>query len=365
MSRVSKFGRQSIALFLVVVILLGSATGVAAAETRTGGEVVVGPDKTVSGLTAFGGSVIVRGTVQGDLTAFAGNVIIESGGQVTGDVEAFAGNVQIDGTVGGSVSATGGNIVVGNTASIGGPLEIAAGTITVAGTVSDNAKLAGGAITLAPSALIEGDLEYSVGEDGSFEPTSSTVTGNTTEREDLSIGGGFNMDIPDFGGPIFGIYGFLVNVVVGALLLLIFPRSTDRVAGLVKDSPLQTGGIGFLTLIGVPIGLVIVAITIVGIPLSLAGLLAYLLAVWIGTIYGRYAVGVLLLDYTEIENRWAELATGLVVVALLARIPWLGGIFELLVLLLGLGAIATLLYRFIRGQRETGGEESVDDAIPA
>lgn len=353
MSRTATVGRRIAVVLLVVTTVLATLSGVAAAETRAGGQVVIRADETVSDVEAYAGSVVVRGTVDGDLTAFAGNVIVEAGGRVTGDVEAIAGNVQIDGTVQGALQASGGNVLVGPTASIGGPVEIAAGSITVAGSLDGNAKLAGGSITLGPSARVDGDVEYSIDEQGTFDATTAAVNGSITEREELSIGGG-GFEGPDLGGPVFGVYGFLVNLLVGALLLIVFPRTSESVATLVEEEPLRTGGIGVLALLGVPVGLVIVAITIVGIPLSLAGIVAYTLSVWIATIYGRYALGSAVLGYTDVENRWVALLVGLVVVAVLARIPLLGGVAELVVLLLGLGAMATLLYRFVERQRDVG-----------
>jgi hypothetical protein len=352
---------RGIVLLLVAVILLGTLPGIAAAEQRSGGSIVVADGETVSeDLTAFGGTVVVRGTVDGDLTVFAGNVIIEPGAEVTGSVETTAGNVRIAGNVGGTATATGGNVFVADTATIDGDLEAAAGTIVVAGSVAGNAELAGGSVTLTSTASIDGNVEYATGEDGEFINGGATVGGSVTQNEDLSTGGGF--EGLDVGGPIFGLYGFLVNVLVGGLLLLVFPGTSGRIANRVENEPLQTGGIGLLALIGVPIAAVLIAVTIVGIPVTIAVLIAYALALWIATIYGRYAVGAAVLSYTDVENRWADLLVGLVVVAALVRVPVVGRLFELVVLLLGLGAMAGLLYRFVRNQ---GGPTAPERAEPA
>lgn len=367
MSRIPRIGTRGIALLLVAVVLLGAVPGVAAAETRSGGSVTVGASETVSeDLTVVGGNVVVRGTVEGDLEAIGGSVIIESGAEVTGDVDATGGNVRIDGAVGGNVTGSAGSVSVGRSASIGGSLEVGAGSIVVAGAVDGDARLGGGSITLAPSARIGGDVEYSVGEDGEFTNEGAEVAGSVTENPDLDVGGGgVGFDVPDVTGPVFGVYGFLVNLLVGALLLLVLPRTSGRVADAVSGEPLRTGAIGLGALVGVPILLVLLAITIVGIPLTLAGFVAYALAVWIATIYGRYAVGEWLLTYADVENRWIALLVGLVLVAVLVRLPFVGALFQLLVLLLGLGAMATLSYRFVRGQR---GEKAVtppEDTAPA
>lgn len=363
MSRVPRIGRRGFAVLLVAAVVLGTVPGVAAAETRTGGSIVVGEGETVSGLTAFGGSVVVRGTVEGDLTAFGGNVMIHRGAEVTGDVEATAGNVRIAGSVGGDLTATAGNVLVAESATIDGDLEASGGTIVVAGSVGGNARLAGGSITLASTATIDGNVEYGTGEDGEFTNEGATVGGTIAESDDISVGGG--VEFPDLSGPIFGIYGFLVNLLVGALLLLVLPDTSERIIEAVEDAPVRTGGVGLAALIGVPIALVIVAITIVGIPITFAGFVAYALAVWIGTIYGRFGVGALLLSYTDVENRWADLLAGLVVVAVLVRIPVIGGLFGFIVLLLGLGAMAEHLYHFVRSQRDGDTSEPVEAVAPA
>jgi hypothetical protein len=358
-----KPGARGIALLLVAVVLLGTLPGIAAAEQRSGGSIVVEDGETVSeDLTAFGGTVVVRGTVDGDLTAFAGNVIVEPGAEVTGSVEATAGNVRIAGNVGGTATATGGNVLITDTATIDGDLEAAAETIVVAGTVASNAELAGGSVTLSSTASIDGNVEYATGDDGEFTDEGATVGGSVAQNEDLSTGGGF--EGPEVGGPIFGIYGFLVNVLVGGLLLLVFPGTSGRIADRVEDEPLRTGGIGLLALIAVPIAAVLIAITIVGIPVTFAVLIAYALALWIATIYGRYAVGATVLSYTGVENRWADLLVGLVVVAALVRIPIIGGLFEFVVFLLGLGAMAGLLYRFVRNQGRPEAPERAETASP-
>lgn len=363
MSRSLPGGTRGIALLLVIVVLLGTVPTLASAETRSGGSVVVEDDETVADLTSFGGTIVVRGTVEGDLTAVGGNIVIERDAEVTGSVEATGGNIRIAGTVGGDVSATGGNVFVTRTATVAGRLEAAAGRIDVAGQVGGDAMLAGGSVTLASTATIDGDVEYDTGEDGAFTDEGATVRGSVTRNEKLS-GTDEGVEFPAVSGPVFGVYGFLVNVVVGALLLLVLPRTTERIADRVKNAPLRTGGIGLGALIGVPIGLALVAITIVGLPVTLAGLVAYGLAVWIATVYGRYAVGAVIVSYTDVESRWVALFVGLVVVAVLVRIPVLGGVIEFVVLLLGLGAIADRLYRFVRGQYGPEPPAATEEATP-
>lgn len=353
----------SIALLVVSLVVLGGATGVAAAEQRSGGTVVVETGETVDGLSAYGGTVIVRGTVNGDLEAFAGDVFVD--GEVTGDVSAYAGNVRIRGDVGGDVSAAAGNVVVEAPATINGSLEASAGSIVIAGTVRGNVQAAGGTITLTESATIDGDVEYAVGDEGEFQNQGATVGGAVRQNPDLDAG---PSGLPSLPSGTLLVYGILVNLVLGAVLLVLFPSVAARAASRVADEPLRTGGIGLLALVGVPVVLVLFAITIVGLPITIFGALLFAFLVWVAAVTGRFAVGMWLVSLLDVDSRWAGLLVGVVGVALLKQVPYIGGVVEFVVLLLGLGSLAALGYEAYRRRggatdAEHGRQTTLDESV--
>ncbi|MFB6139997.1 MAG: polymer-forming cytoskeletal protein [Halosimplex sp.] len=350
--------RTAIALAAVLLVVLSALPGVAAAATRSGDTVVVAKGETIDGdLQAFGGSVVVRGTVDGDLQAFGGSVVVE--GTVTGDVEATAGTVQILGTVGGDVNAAGGTVDVGDGARIGGTLEAGAGSIAVTGTVGGDARLGGGTVSLGDTARIDGDLVY---EGELNRADGAAIGGSVTEREGLNVGPGSDFALP---GAVFAVYGLFVTLLVGAVLLLAFPGTSSAIAERATTDPLRTGGIGLVAAIAVPILLAVVAVTIVGIPLALAGGLAFGLLAWVGTVYGRFVLGSWLLSYADVDSRWAALLVGVLVVAVLRLIPVVDPLVRLAVFLLGFGALVAVLvdgYRERRGPgRDTARRPDVGD----
>jgi hypothetical protein len=107
--------------------------------------------------------------------------------------------------------------------------------------------------------------------------------------------------------------------------------------------------------------LVAVALTVVGIPLSLLGALLFAMVAWVGSLYGRVAVGAWLASLADVEHRWLSLVAGFVVVALVARVPVVGGIVEFVVFLLGLGALSLAVYGRYRRSRP-GDAVEADDA---
>lgn len=324
---------------LVVLAVVASLPGAVAAqdgETRSGETVVIEEGETVGDLTAFAGTVVIQGTVDGDLEAFGGDVLVE--GEVTGNVDAFAGNVRVVGEVGGEVSAAAGNVVVAEGASVGS-LSAAAGNVAIEGRVAGDVDAAAGSVTLGPAATVEGDLTY--GGELNRHPDAQVAGSVTEESPGAPTPFGEVPTLPPWLGPL---YWSLVNLVLGAVLLAVFPRFSDRVAATARTEPARSGGIGLLALVGIPVALALVAITVVGIPLTVAGAFVFVLLVWVASVYGRFAVGAWLLSLADAENRWAALVVGLLVVLVVSLIPFLGGLVEFLVLLVGLGALSLALY---------------------
>lgn len=332
-----------LAVLLVIVALPGTA---AAAQTQTGGTVTVGPDETIDG----------------DLEAFAGSVVVE--GTVTGDLEAFAGNVEITGTVEGDVETAGGSVTVGEGAQIGGSLSAGAGTVLVDGRVDGNAEIGAEEIRIGPNADIRGDLTY----DGQLDRADgATVGGTVAPSDDVEVNpGGPTFSLP---AGTFTTYGVLVNLVAGAVLLVAFPRFSTSVADGIDADPLRTGAFGLLALVVVPVICVLLLLTVIGIPLSIAGFLAYVFLVWAGALYGRFAVGRWLVGQLDRDSRWLALLVGVLGIAVVKLVPIVGGLVEAAVVLVGLGALVLTLHdRYRGGDEDEAGVEphpGPGDAEPA
>jgi len=345
---------------LALAVLLALVPAVAAAQSFQGASdvVVVGPDQTYDSVEGVAGSVIVRGTVTGDVSTAAGNVHVAESGTVGGDINAAAGTVRIDGDVDGSVSAAGSTIAVGETGQIGGDLDVGAAFLTVDGTVDGNVRAGAETIVLGPGADIGGEFRYDA-ETFSQDP-DATVGGSVVEDETI---GEQESVVPGWVG---AIYGLLANLLLGVVLLAVFPAFSARVAGRVTESPVVSGGVGLGALVVVPLVLLLVAVTIVGIPLSLLGAVLFGLFVWVAVVYGQYAVGTWALGILGRENRWLALLVGLVGFAVLGAVPVLGAVVELAALLLGLGAVALALRDTRRGRRQEdtpgGRQTTLDEA---
>jgi cytoskeletal protein CcmA (bactofilin family) len=371
----SSLARLAVLVVAALVVLAG-VTGVAAAEeVRTGGVVVIGAGETVADdLVVTAGSVIVEGRVDGDLTATAGSVVVE--GVVRGDVVATAGSVTVAGTVGGDVGAFGGSVLLAEGASVGGNVEAAAGDVRLDGAVAGDALVAAERLTVGPAARLDGELRHDT--DQLSVATGSVVGGGVVADTDLgfTIAPAFGVgpvafdgdapDVPVVPAWVGALYGLLVNALLGVVLLAVAPVFGRRVADLGATRALRSGGAGLLVAVGVPVALVGLLLTIVGIPLSLAGLVVFLVLLWVASVYGAVVVGTWLLSLADDDgaSRWAALAIGLVVVAVVTAIPVVGGLVQAIVTLLGLGAFA-LAVRGESGRDDDTGPAGSEAGRPA
>lgn len=360
----SSITRRVLALVLASVVVLGGLSGVAVAQTGggLGGSIVVEQGETVGDLELLAGSLVVRGTVDGDVSGVAGSVRVAAGGVVTGSVDLAAGAVDVDGTVQGDVDVAAGSVSVGPDGVVGGDLVVGAESLLLAGTVRGDVEAGVERVTVTETAVVDGTLRYD--EDAAYtQADGATVAGGAVAVANLG-GGGFLDGLGDGLGAaswLFTAYWVVATLLVGAVTLYAFPRFTGTVAGTVADRPLVSGGVGLLGLVGGPILAVALAITVVGLPASLLVLMLFGLAVFVGAVLAEYAVGSWLLSLADVENRYAALVVGVVVVAGLAQLPVVGWVLNLVVFLLGFGALLLALRASYRSARARGPDGAADD----
>jgi hypothetical protein len=93
--------------------------------------------------------------------------------------------------------------------------------------------------------------------------------------------------------------------------------------------------------------MVIMAITLVGLPLSFMLLALYLTAIYLAKIWvGAFLGQVILRPSAATTGDWMlALLVGLVILTVVGFIPYLGGLIHLVVVCVGLGAFTWQLYR--------------------
>jgi hypothetical protein len=301
---------------LALLLILLAALAFPTAALAAGVQPTPPGDKVVLGDTY---NLTAGQTLDGNLAVFGGTVTIDKGATVNGDVFQAGGTMTIDGTVNGKLSALGGSVFLNQHAVVTGDVSTVGGTLHR----DEGAKIQGQIINGTQGPLTFNTPQpYLVRPFVNFQPLADAL------------------------------WFFFRTIALAALAMLLglfLPNPLGRVGQAVVRQPVITGGMGLLTGIIAPILLVLLAITIILIPVSLVGILIVALAV----LFGWIGIGL------EIGNRIAEafkttwqpaIAAGIgtfllsLVVNGIGYFPCVGWIAPTLVGLLGLGAV--LLTRF-------------------
>jgi cytoskeletal protein CcmA (bactofilin family) len=287
---------RRVALALLILAVTPASAAGQAANGSTGGDRVV----------ITGPVTIDRGETADDVVVIDGPVSVA--GRVRGDLVVVSGRLRISGTVDGDVVA-----------------------------VADRA-------TLAPGARIGGDLIY--GDKRPVVPAGATVEGDVDR---VSVG-----EVTDpvgfIGAAAIWIAVSVSALVLGLLLLWLAPRALDAAFAAASTSLGLTIGWGLLLFFGLPILAVIALVTLVGIPLGVALLLALLPLYAIGYTTSAWLLGRRLVGPPR--GRVLAFLAGLAILSVLAIIPILGGIVWFAATVVGLGALLVATWRARRDYPE-------------
>lgn len=302
----SRLLRQFASLFVLLIFLVAlTASPALAAGAQSGPQFCFGNSLTVS-----------SGQTVDTILGFGCNITIEQGATVTGDILDFGGNTLVAGTLDGGITSFGGTVMIQET-----------------GVVSGNITSLGGNVRAASGAIVRGGVNQNNGRTPT--PTPPIIPLNPFART-------FNFGFDILGGMVTA----LAFAALGALVVIFAPNATKRVSDAAQAKPLNTAGVGCLTLILLPILGILLLITIVGIPV------AFLLALAAGAawVFGGIGIGLLtgekILQAFKARNVLPVLAVilGILILMIVGQIPIVGWLVSCVVGLLGMGAV--VLTRF-------------------
>lgn len=383
----------------ILVAVLAPAAPTLAAETSNSEFVIIRegdvfPEDLYTGAIR----VLVQGTIEGDLVAFAAqDVVIE--GTVTGSVTTVSPSVVVEGVVEGSLRATGNRLEVSGsvegdvvaavataqltpTSSIGGDVILWAWNASALGTIGQD--LTGAQRNLDLAGTVEGDVEVTVNRLEVVDPL--TVGGDLGYRSSNAATG---LDDADVAGAVVAKEPLPPNLRVRALSLLgrfmvvLFltiaalttaygwPRRTSVAIAEVGRRPLRRWATGAL-IVFAPFLAILVTGLIVGLapPAAAFPLLVVLLPVVLalfgvtlalGLVAGIPVVGWLGGVLIERLDLYGAILAGSLLVGVVWYLPWVGWLVPLLVLPLGLGAwMAAWRQERAPAPSETSGVTSVE-----
>ncbi len=139
----------------------------------------------------------------------------------------------------------------------------------------------------------------------------------------------------------------VINLVLGGALLGVAPGYARRMVAAIGDDAGTAFLWGLLAGIAVPIGLLLIAITIIGLLITIPGLLALLLLGIVGNAVTICWIGTLLTGRDTPDG--TAVGVGAAVLAVVGAVPILGNLVTTLVSLVGLGVVGRDLYTTWRG----------------
>jgi cytoskeletal protein CcmA (bactofilin family) len=323
-------------------------------------------------LIAAGGRLDVNTTVGGDALLAGGNVITNK--KISQNLYAAGGRLQINDAIGRNARVAGGQIefspnsdIAGNLSAVGGQITLngkvkglvqaAGGRVKIDSSIGGDVRVTAGQLELGPNARIAGKLLYASreplkrdpaaqvqGEMKTFEPAGGWPVPENVEHN-MGRRGGWTWTI-----------GLLIVALAFTLLL---PDFHVSLADQQRSDVAKRFLVGFITLVCVPAAALLFLITIIGVPLGLLTMLLYFLLLVLGYVstgitvgqWGRQRIKPDSINSTVWNVGSAVI--GVLLVSLLARIPWLGGWVALAALLFGLGALVTRTYELWSSPRRT------------
>ena len=322
-------------------------------------------DGTVNGdVIAMCKSIVINGTINGDLIAFSQDITVN--GEVKGSARVAGTNITINGIVDHNVNAFGTEINLTPSSTVAWDVLVAGvngqfnGTIAgnlhgsiaaanVAGkigkninlTIDDNNAKQGG-LLITKDAIVGGGLTYTAGQDARIESASSIVGPVVRQTEKIKA------KTPiDFLAGIF--YKLSALFLIGLVLLSLKKKVAYDVSQNLEIKNWQSSLIGLGAFILTPAIILFFVFTIIGIPLALLLIAAYLMLLTLGAILSAFFVGNTLLKsfIKKPLNVFAVLIFGLTIFVLLASIPYIGWSFILVFMAYGLGGILITIKNYL------------------
>ena len=263
------------------------------------------------------------------------------------------GNVIVDGVVRRDLLIGAGEAHIGKGARVGTDLFLGCGEANIAGKIYRNVKIGSSSVVIGPTAVIKGSLDYSAEEANISK--QANIVGTVSAYDTPEYGKQANQFFAGFMN-FNRIVSLLAILLLAILTIIFFPKQVKLVSSKMKAECWKSFGWGILALIATPFLIVLLCVTLIGIPLGLLLLVAYIFGIYITIIFVSVVIGQWILEKIkkpELSPIWAFLL-GFIILKILAVIPVVGWIAGALLFLWGFGALVTTRFISYKEAREKG-----------
>ncbi|MFA4930440.1 MAG: polymer-forming cytoskeletal protein [Patescibacteria group bacterium] len=328
----------------------------------------------VAGDTYLAGSMIdISGNFSDDLNVAGSQVTLA--GQAADNLRAAGADVTVAMQIGGNAMLAGAQVTIDKNTVIDGDLYVAGANVVLNGHVLGDVYVTGARVVL--DGQFDGNVkidaeEVSLGEQakiaGNFDYTSTEELDNTVTGQ---VGGAIHFAkyqpsddqvIVDSWGAmsLFSrvssfIVGLIMLLVVGLVLVLIAPKFSDQTNNYFIKR------MGWSLLLGIVVIIVwftvsvFLLFTLIGIPLAIISLALFGVVMYLAKVLAGFSIGSVLIGRQK--TSWivmlSALALGLLVYEIIAIIPFIGWIFNMVFVATAVGAMMWYLYDLRLGNKES------------
>lgn len=330
-----------------------------------------------------GNIVEIYGTINGDVFVAGNSIVIESE-NINGDVFAAANNIIIKGKINGSLRIVGQRLDVAaqvdrnimafgqafrldSQANVNGILSFWGQSASVAGSV---ARLEGAMEILAITGEVRNDVDVYIASNQAKENiklSDSALVGGTLYykaldklqiNENAQVGDiAFNKIVhkekkDNYSGKVFAtLLEFFGMLIIGMIALYAWPSIFKKTYAYVYKKPIYSFFVGLASIILTPIVAILLAVTLIGLPVSIVLMVLWGLALYLVSILAAWILAKLLKDKFLPNKKWSDLLTlalGILVYICVGKIPFLGPIVIALLYMMAWGGF----YRLLKHSKE-------------
>ena len=327
--------------------------------------------------------------VEGNLYFRAKSLNIE--GQVLGDVIGVASNIQINGKVSGDIISLAQNINIKG--EVDGNVRVMSNILNISGNIKRNINFLGESLIMESESLSEKDILFKsinsefkgktqgnlygqshhvliageVGGDVNIEldrfqrknylnllsvknnaiisGSLNYQSGNDAIIETENISGEINKRMPtknksQVPNPSKLLFLIVSNFIVALLLSFLFKKKMKSIQEIIITKNYGLLGYGAIILFLTPIVALILLVTVIGAPIAIMSLALWGILLFLSSIVTAMAIGKYLFQRLKKEaiSEHLQVLAGITILLLLVSLPYIGWLFSLTAMLMGLGS---------------------------
>lgn len=321
----------------------------------SGNNLIISENEIIEGdLYAAGNSIIIEGVINGDLIVganiieikgiingdlIAGGNIITITGNVTDDVRIAGNTIILSGYVGSDFLSASNIINLNPESVINGDLVVGASDLTISGLIYGNVNSSVSSLIINQNASIHGNIQYSSEQEAVIN--TNDIRGEIIKKESQTTSKtGFDSFFNFIMWMNF-IISILSTLLIGIVLLKINPKMIQDFQKRISKNYSKNFIYGISGLIIIPVIGIIFTATIIGLPLGLIILAIYGIIIYLALYpFLAFWIGKATLNALNFKiNLSTALLIGILVIEAVSLIPFFGMIIRVILSIFSLGVL--------------------------